>query len=209
MEQPIQTFVQPPVPSWLKPRPIQLGRTVPPLPSWLTAPEPLVATKPSRDERELNRLQFEAAFPWVLEQICEGKASIQDALAEYPVPLNLGAFTSWLYKDGERKALYEEAKIVRSEYWTGLMVKHALGEETMVTLDRSKTIINTLQWLVSRHARKEYGDTKTIEMNTTINLRAAMEQGQARVIDIKAMYDDDETPMRMLSAPVDDDEDDE
>ena len=134
-------------------------------------------------------VEFEAAMPWVLERICGG-ATLEAAIALYPTPLDPSAFTRWMMKDPERKALYAEAKEVRAETWTGVMVKHALGE-TMADLDRSKTIIDTLKWLIARHARKEYGDTKTIEMNTTINIRAALQEANERVIEARVIDDDE------------------
>lgn len=206
-QQPIETFMKAPVPHWLRPKPLRLPSTPPALPSWLSPPAP-PTVKPTGEERALRRVQFELAFPFVMEKVCEGCPSIDEALEAYPTPIDRGGFTAWLYKSQERKAMYEEAKIIRAEYWTGLMVKYALGEKTPDTLDRSKTIINTLQWLVSRHSRKEYGDTKTIEMNTTINLRAAMDSAQMRVINATVIEDDDE-PVRRLAAPDSEDEEDD
>ena len=134
-------------------------------------------------------VQFEAAFPRILERICAG-ATLTAAVENYPLDLDLGAFTTWMYKDAQRKALYADAKEVRAETWTGVMYKHALGE-TPHELDRSKFVVDTLKWLVSRHARKEYGDTKTLEVNTTIDIRAALSDAHARVIDATVIDGDD------------------
>lgn len=158
------------------------------MPAWLSPP--LEPVKPTAEERALMVTRFESAFPRILERICGGE-TLTDAVERYPIPLDLGAFTTWMYKDAQRRALYNEAKEVRAETWTGVMVKHALGEKTNDTLDRSKTVIDTLKWLIGRHARREYGDTKTVEVNTTISIRAALEQARERVIDVQVVEDDD------------------
>jgi hypothetical protein len=183
----MEIFTKGHVPGWLVPPPVALEPVPPPLPAWLSAP--VEQLKPTSEGRALMLVQFDAALPSILERV-RGGATLNKAVEEYPVPLDLGVFTTWLYKDAGRKALYQEAKEVRAETWTGDMVKHALGEEVTADLDRSRFVVDTLKWLVSRHARREYGDTKTVEVNTTISIRAALEQARERVIDVQVIDDE-------------------
>lgn len=191
------------------------------LPAWLTGAPVEDTSKPSKEERALMFVQFEAAFPRILEQICAG-STLANALRSYPIPLDTGSFTTWIYKDARRKSLYLEAKEVRAESWTSEMIRHALGkdengDDIPTDLDRSKVIIDTYKWLVSRQARKEYGDTKTIEMNTTISITAAMAQANERVISatvVDSTDDDidlmDSSQYKQLPSPVEmKDEDDD
>jgi hypothetical protein len=193
------------------------------LPDWLSgAPRVDSALVPrglSPEGKALLFQQFETVFPRVLEMVCGGY-TIAQALRELPISIDAGAFSRWIHKSGERKELLREAKEIRTEEWTGLMVKHALGEDVNgeqipTELDRSKFIVDTLKWLVSRENRKQYGDTKTIEMNTTISITAALEQAQGRIIEAQVIGDDDDdddvdvidvTEYKQLSAGSDDED---
>lgn len=162
------------------------------LPDWLSAapPERSDALPISKEGKALMFQQFETVFPRVLEMMCGGYA-LSAALRELPIKIDVGAFTRWVHKDSERKQLFQEAKEIRTEEWTSLMMKHALGEDTLVELDRSKFIVDTLKWLVSRENRKNYGDTKTVEVTGGISITAALAQAQGRVIEAQVIDDDD------------------
>ena len=199
------------IPDWLAPPKPQASPIPPPPPPPPPPLPPLELThlRPSRrveeDEgpRQVDKAllfrQFELVFPRVLESICAGM-TLNSALKQLPpldYPIDVGVFTRWMMKDSSRRSLYAEAKEVRAETWTGDMVRHALGHEDdgtpiIAELDRSKFIVDTYKWLVSRQARREYGDTKTIEMNTTISITAALQQATERVITASVIEDDDE-----------------
>jgi hypothetical protein len=158
-----------------------------PLPDWLTGGDP-PKIKPTPERRVLDLAQFEMVFPRVLEMIYEGYV-LKKALGELPIEINAGAFMRWLKKDPQRYELYKEAKEVRTEVWTGEILKHALGETDSgdASLDdtsRSKLIVDTYKWLMGADNRKVYGDTKTVELNTNISITAALEQARGRVNQI-------------------------
>lgn len=173
--------------------PIVQGSSV--VPDWLSgAPREMSQFVPrtlSPEGKALLFQQFETVFPRVLEMMCGGYA-LSAALKELPIPIDVGAFTRWIHKDSTRKELFREAKEIRTEEWTSLMMKHALGEETIVELDRSKFIVDTLKWLVSRENRKGYGETKTVELNTTISITAALAEAQGRIAEAQLVEDDDD-----------------
>jgi hypothetical protein len=141
--------------------------------------------------------------------VCAGY-TLSQALREIPMDLDPGAFSRWIHKSGERKQLLTEAKMIRTEEWTGLMVKHALGEETEAELDRSKFIVDTLKWLVSRENRKAYGDVKTVEVEGSISITAALAQAQGRIVEAQLVEDEmeviDATEYKRLTSGSDDEE---
>jgi hypothetical protein len=155
--------------------------------------------------------EFEMVFPRVLEEMCAGKTATA-AVRELPITLDVGAFMRWVKKDAQRYALYKEAKEVRTEVWAGEMIKHALGEDTVAELDRSKFIVETYKWLMKAENKKEYGETKTVEVNQTISITAALADAKTRVsqvIDAELIEDDDEPGLMQIAAPVDWSEDEE
>lgn len=172
------------LPEWLEPTKRATG-----LPDWLSE-RPLRAPSPSKARREVAYAQFEMVLPRILEMVCEGY-TLNQAIPELPIEINQGAFMRWLKRRPQDYALYNEAREVRSETWTGLMVKHALGEDTEAELDRSKFIVETLKWIISKQNRKEYGETKTIEVNQNISITAALAQAQGRVIEAQLIEDDE------------------
>lgn len=153
---------------------------------------------------------FEMVLPRVLEMVCEGY-TLNNALKELPLKVDAGAFIRWLKKRPEYE-MYREAKEIRTEAWAGEIIRHAEGkdengEESAADTARSKLIVDTYKWLMSADNRKQYGDTKTIEMNSNISITAALAQAQGRVIEAQ-LVDDDVDLMgtgsyRQLSAPVD------
>ena len=200
------------VPHWLKPIEPPPSK----VPDWLDGIPPV--PKMSKERKALMFVEFDLVFPRVLDMMCAG-STLANALRSLPIEIDKGAFAAWLYKDSTRKQRYSEAKEIRSEAWTGEMLRHALGEDedgvaVACDLDRSKFIVDTYKFFVSRENRKVYGDTKTIEMNTTISITAAMADARQRVIDVSVVDDDidlmDNPSYKQLVAPVvDDDGDDE
>ncbi len=207
-------------PDWLNP---STSNT----PAWLELPtaatddldivdDPL---EQSSEVKSLLHAQYEMVFPRILEYISEGH-TLQRAIRELPPELNIhkGAFTHWMHKRPKLYALYKEAKEIRTEAWAGEIIKHATAEDTDEATPyqhdtaRSRLIVDTYWKLMGADNRKTYGDTKTIELNTTISITAALDQARGRVIEATLIEDDDlfETSYKQLSAaPSDDNEDDD
>lgn len=140
--------------------------------------------------RQLLVERFELAFPRVIDRMCGGE-TLNQALDDFPIPVERGAFMVWVRKDAQRYARFKDAKEARSEVWAGEMIRHALGEEA-VELDRSKFIVDTYKFLIKADNKKEYGDTKSIEMTGSISITAALEQASTRVAQVAAFSDEDE-----------------
>ena len=206
-------------PDWLNPP------TPSNTPAWLepsTEDTPLVQSggPQSSEVKSLLHAQYEMVFPRVLEYISEGH-TLQRALRMLPADLNIhkGAFTHWMHKRPALYALYKEAKEIRTEAWAGEIIKHATAEEgengEVYSNDtaRSRLIVDTYWKLMGADNRKTYGDTKTIELNTSISITAALEQAHGRVIEAQVINDDDElfesSYKQLSSAQSDDYEDDD
>lgn len=153
-----------------------------PLPDWLSLPDP-EPSKQSAPQKALMFVEFEIAFPKVLEQMSAG-CTLVSAIRNTGIPVDKGAFTRWINKDPQRKALFREAKEIRTESWADEVLKHAIGEEDGAQNDvaRSKLIIDSYKWLMGADNKRTYGESKTIEMNTTISITAALEQASQRAL---------------------------
>lgn len=169
------------------------------LPDWLSG-APVERTRrrdalpPNQEGRALLFVQFESVFPRILEMMCAGYTldnAIKELPPTYPV-IDPGAFMRWLRKNPKYHEMYKEAKEIRTEAWAGRIIAHAEGAEegTMNDTARSRLIVDTYKWLMGADNRKQYGDTKTIEMNTNISITAALAQAQGRVIEAQLVEDD-------------------
>ena len=157
--------------------------------------------------------QFEMVFPRVMDRMCGGQ-TLTKAVSEIPFDIDRGAFMRWVKKDAQRYAMFKEAKEVRTEVWAGEMIRHALGEDTQSELDRSKFIVDTYKFLMRADNKKEYGETKSIEVTQTISITAALQAAQSRVndvidvIDIDLIDDNDYKPEQLTEGGLNDDGDD-
>lgn len=196
------------LPAWLAPPPQAVPLPVK-IPDWLSADtkrelSPLVPMGKSAPHKALLFQQFEMIFPRIIDRMCGGDP-LTVALREIPFAVDRGAFMTWVKKDPQRYAIFKNAKEVRTEVWAGEMLEHAKGEHLIsAELDRAKFIVETLKFLVKADNKKEYGDTKQIEVNQTISITAALQAAQSRVervIEAEVVDDDEPAPAyRQLGA---------
>jgi len=155
------------------------------LPDWLTAPEPSEPSEPSEPPKPPKpEDKFEAAFDDVIDRMYEGY-HFMAAVEEHPLQMEPGAFLRWVRKDPERTAKYEEAKIARTEVWSGFVLKHALGTDTINDVARDSLIVSQYRWLMECENRRGYGKQTTVDVNnhTRISINAALSAADARVIN--------------------------
>lgn len=178
------------------------------VPAFLRAPTP----KEMKAVRaQYNATQYEMLFPRLMEMVCSGW-QLTKAIEDLPIEIDVGMFTRWMYKDPTRKKIYEEMQEIRAELWTGKMLDHATGatEETN-EVARDTLAVNTYKWLIAAHNRRRYGESKQIEINQSISIRDALQQGQSRisqVIDVDAEVLDEPRQLKLTSGddPYEDDE---
>lgn len=147
---------------------------------------PLERTRLGRPafERSIQTLQFEDAFLPLMDAVAGG-STLDKALKDHPVALDLGAFNQWIQKDAERKRTYDLAKAHRAEVWAGRMIEtaegvDASGQPLLEDVARSRLKIDTYKWLMGADNRKTYGETKQIEVSQTISITAALDEARSR-----------------------------
>jgi hypothetical protein len=192
------------------------------LPDWLSVhpkrepPSPLTPRGATESGKALLFAEFEMVFPRILEQVSAGY-TLANAIKELPIAVDSGAFMRWLRKKPDLYELYKEAKEIRTEAWAGEIIRHAVGEDkdgnpSMEDTARSRLIVDTYKWLMGADNRKQYGDTKTIEVNQSISITGALAQAQGRVIEAQLIEDDDvdllpSAQYKLLPSGSDDDDD--
>ena len=154
------------------------------LPTWLSAPDIEVPdnTKNQRLTRELLLQQYEHIFMRMIDQIAKGE-SFHRLVAEDARNLDYNDFYRWIKKDPKRYELFKEAQELRTEFHAQEILRIADAEDSMEDVNRSRLKIETRKWLMGVHNKKRYGETKTIEMNTSISITDALAQANARLIE--------------------------
>ncbi len=168
-----------------------MSAILPVVPHWLdSSPVEYRPSKtPPQSRRDLQFQQVEFAFDTLLEAIAGG-ATLDNALKDYPVPLDLGLFRQWLGRNPERQIDMEQAESYRAEVWAGQIIAIADGTEApLEDVNRSKLRIDTRWRLMSAHNRKRYGEVKTRDINNTISITAALEQSRARAFNPDPLLD--------------------
>lgn len=160
-----------------------VGADVTALPDWLTAGDPPAPTPLSSPQgKALVITQFEVAFPRIMEMVSSGYTFAQ-AVREYPIDIDQGAFLRWINKDPMRKETYREAKEIRTEAWAGKIIEYAEAADSAEDVQRSKLKVDTLKWLMAADNRRTYGDVKQVELGGSISITAALAAAQQRVIE--------------------------
>lgn len=146
--------------------------------------DPLPSIPPqSKTHKELLHLQYEAFFMRALELIPQGK-TLKTIIDEDMREFEYGAFLRWVNKDPTRKALYNDAKELRTETWAAEIIEIADGLDSAEDVKRSALRIDTRKWLMGADFRKQYGASTQIEIGGTISILGALAQAQNRVIEL-------------------------
>lgn len=151
-------------------------------------------------QRSILDLQFTAAFEPIMEAVSGGK-SLHTAIREYPIALDLGRFNSWVQRDPEREQRYKEALRLQA----GVLVSEAIdiadgvnadGSPSMNDVARDRIRIETRFKAAAAHDRKTYGESKQIEVNSSINLLAIIEErDKARQAFMRTLTSDTLAPI--------------
>ena len=170
-----------PLPHWLAPTAQHIDPAVehhiePPIvPTALLDPQ-----ERRRLSRELLDATFEAMFERVLTEITRGR-TLKSIVAEDLRDIDYDAFWRWIKRDSRRHERYKEAKELRTEWWAGRIIEIAEADDALEDVARSKLKIDTYKWLMGADNRKTYGESKQIELSTSISITAALEQARSRV----------------------------
>lgn len=177
-----------PLPHWLAPTAQHIDNPVEP---------PLVSTalldpqERRRLSRELLDATFEAMFERVLTEITRGR-TLKSVVAEDLRDIDYDAFWRWIKRDSRRHDRYKEAKELRTEWWAGRIIEIAEADDALEDVARSKLKIDTYKWLMGADNRKTYGESKQIELSTSISITAALEQARSRVAALPVVEEIDD-----------------
>lgn len=174
-----------PLPHWLAPTAQHIDPAVdyPVDPSLVPPVVPTALLDPQerrRLSRELLDATFDAMFERVLTEITRGR-TLKSIVAEDLRNIDYEAFWRWIKRDPRRMERYKEAKELRTEWWAGRIVEIAEADDALEDVARSKLKIDTYKWLMGADNRKTYGESKQIELSTSISITAALEQARSRV----------------------------
>ena len=183
-----------PLPHWLAPTahqqhidPAVDPSLVPPIvPTALLDPQ-----ERRRLSRELLDATFEAMFERVLTEITRGR-TLKSVVAEDLRDIDYDAFWRWIKRDSRRHDRYKEAKELRTEWWAGRIIEIAEADDALEDVARSKLKIDTYKWLMGADNRKTYGESKQIELSTSISITAALEQARSRVAALPVVEEIDD-----------------
>ena len=187
-----------PLPHWLAPTAQHIDNPVkPPLvPTALLDPQ-----ERRRLSRELLDATFEAMFERVLTEITRGR-TLKSVVAEDLRDIDYDAFWRWIKRDSRRAERYKEAKELRTEWWAGRIIEIAEADDALEDVARSKLKIDTYKWLMGADNRKTYGESKQIELSTSISITAALEQARSRVAALPVVEEVDD-PLALPSPDSD------
>lgn len=170
-----------PLPHWLAPTAQHIDPAVDhPVDPSLVPTTLLDPQERRRLSRELLDATFEAMFERVLTEITRGR-TLKSIVAEDLRNIDYEAFWRWIKRDPRRMERYKEAKELRTEWWAGRIVEIAEADDALEDVARSKLKIDTYKWLMGADNRKTYGESKQIELSTSISITAALEQARSRV----------------------------
>ncbi len=156
------------------------------LPDWLTSPPTPIPAKTSHQQQvkhELVQTQFESMFIRVLEEMASGKTLTQVLNDDFR-GFKAGAFLKWVKRDPERHNLYKEAKELRTEHWASEIIEISDAEDSVEDVQRSRLRIDARKWLMGADNRKQYGETKTIDVGGSISIIGALEAANSRVVNL-------------------------
>lgn len=183
-----------PLPHWLAPTAHQQhidSSVEPPLVPPLVPATLLDAQERRRLSKELLDATFDSMFERVLTEITRGR-TLKSIVAEDLRNIDYEAFWRWIKRDPRRMERYKEAKELRTEWWAGRIVEIAEADDALEDVARSKLKIDTYKWLMGADNRKTYGESKQIELSTSISITAALEQARSRVAALPVVEEIDD-----------------
>jgi hypothetical protein len=190
-----------PLPHWLAPTAHQAIQPVePPLVPPIVPTALLDPQERRRLTRELLDATFDAMFERVLTEITRGR-TLKSVVAEDLRNIDYDAFWRWIKRDSRRMERYKEAKELRTEWWAGRIIEIAEADDALEDVARSKLKIDTYKWLMGADNRKTYGESKQIELSTSISITAALEQARSRVAALPVVEEITDVDDPALPAP--------
>lgn len=150
------------------------------LPDWML-PEQDQGKSNKQLALELRETQFANFFETVLRKLAQG-INLKDCLRDDQRGFDYSQLLAWILKDPQRRERYYEAQATGSEMVAADILEIADGVDGMEDVQRSKLRIEARQFLLRVWNRKRFGEVKTLEVNQSISITAALEQANQRLI---------------------------
>lgn len=144
----------------------------------------------TQEQRELERLTFEAMFEIALDHIIEGR-SIKTLINDDPRGLTYGRFMTMLKRDKERLARYWEAKEIGAEAVIEDMKE--ISDNPDEDVQRSTLRINVRKFEVQTANPLRYGDSKRLDVKTKdvtetkLDMRALKHLSDSEIADLERL----------------------
>lgn len=143
------------------------------LPAWLM---------PVGDPVALRDEQYARIFERVLEWVENGD-TVTDFFAEEHRDIDIRAFRKWINASKDRVRRMHEAKKLGCEALEDALLRIADGNELSDSdIRRAEVGINARKWLMTVWNRDRYGESKKIDISSTIDIRANIEAAKARLV---------------------------
>lgn len=159
------------------------------LPSWLTAhlsqDDPVQLYPRTKDQLELKRLIYDTVLERFLDHISEGGLGTEFIQSD-PREIKYGDFISWIHRDPQREARYEEAQRIGTAAMAEKIQLISDGiDNPMEDVQRSALRVSTREKLMKAWNRKRYGDKQQVEVtnNTTISIKNLLEDRDKQLFD--------------------------
>lgn len=149
-----------------------------PLPAWLA---------PVGDPVALREEQYARIFERVLEWVENGD-TVTDFFAQEQRDIDVRAFRKWVNRSQDRVRRMHEAKKLGCEALEDKIIRIAEGNDLSdFDVERAKLKTANTRWLMTVWNRDRYGESKKIDISSTIDIRANIEAAKARLIQAEVL----------------------
>jgi len=114
----------------------------------------------------------------ICEQIAHG-AGLKSICSQPNMPCMKTVF-NWLANEEHAEFLhmYERAREQQQEYWADEIIEIADDKANKGDVNRSRLMVDTRKWLMSKLAPRKYGESKRLEADVTVHVkRIILEDG--------------------------------
>jgi len=128
-----------------------------------------------------QKQNYDDHFLDVLNEVATGEP-VHKVLKEKNIHKN---FLAWVYADEQRKELFSKAQAVSSEVLASQMHETAMTPPDPEEMFFVKVKLDALKFLMEKYNPDKYGPKKQVEQTINVDIAAAIEAADQRVIEGK------------------------
>jgi hypothetical protein len=154
------------------------------VPDWLvpTPDVPVESRLTTKEVREITNQFYETLFEHAMEKLAAG-TTLPDIIREYHTPTDVAKFRSWINRDPQRRARYEQAQELFADALVDDMLRIADDVESLEDVQRTSLRLQHRKWIASCLNRRRYGDKQQVEVTKNINITEILQAAQGRLIE--------------------------